>query len=136
VDLAAVMAGRMVRFPGVAVTTGWHGLDGDDGRADDVVPRLGGDGDGGGGSRGCGDVVPMVEEECDGAVPRHGGEGQAYDMVPGHSDGVEAARVVVAWTRRRRRGRGKFWQPDGVQVNILRLGFKDRADRCFIGEQQ
>jgi hypothetical protein len=60
-------------------------------------------GDGDGGSReGC-DIDQMVEE-WDGAVP-------------GRGDGMEA--VGVAWSRRRRRGRGKFWQPDGVQVKIL-----------------
>jgi hypothetical protein len=39
--------------------------------------------------------------------------------------------TAMMWTWRRqwrhRRGRGKFWQPDDIQVKILRLGFKDRA---------
>jgi hypothetical protein len=49
---------------------------------------------------------------------------------------LEAVEVAAAWTQRRRRGRRKFWQPDDVQVKILRLGFKDRAVGGFIGGQQ
>jgi hypothetical protein len=123
----AVTAGRMARFPGMAVTTGRHGLNGSDGRADDVV--FGRDGDGVGCRRGGGGMVLMAEEERDGEV-------WANDIVPGRGDGVEAVRVAVAWTRHRFRGRGKFWQPDGIQVKILWLGFKDRAARGFTGGQQ
>jgi hypothetical protein len=74
-------------------------------------------------------VTATVEEERDGLVPGHG------------SDGMElATAVVTTWMqpgwRRRRRGRREFWQPDDVQVNILRLGFKDRAAGGFIGGPQ
>jgi hypothetical protein len=55
-------------------------------------------------------VVSMAEEEWDGTVP-------------GHRDGVEVVGVAAAWTRRRQRRRGKFWQPDNIQVKILRLGW-------------
>jgi hypothetical protein len=48
-DPATVMAGRTVRFPGAAVTTGQCGPGGSDGRADD---------DGGGGGWEGGGVVP------------------------------------------------------------------------------
>jgi hypothetical protein len=43
---------------------------------------------------------------------------------------------VVAWTQWRQRRRGKIWQLDGVQVKILRLGFKDRVVGVFIGRPQ
>jgi hypothetical protein len=49
---------------------------------------------------------------------------------------LEVVGMVAAWTQWHRRGRGKFWQPDGVQVKILRLGFKDMAVGGFIDGQQ
>jgi hypothetical protein len=121
------MTGWTMRFPGAAVTTEWRGSNGDDSRAAGVVPRCGGDDDDGGGGRGDGGVVPMVEEEQDDTVLGRGCEGQADVAVPRHGNGMEAVRVAAAWTRRRRRRREKFWQPDDVQVKILRLGFKDRV---------
>jgi hypothetical protein len=75
-------------------------------------------GDGGGGVREGGDVVPMAEE-WDNAVP-------------GPDDSVEAVGVVAAWTWQRRRWHRMFWQLDGVPIEILRLGFKDGATGCFI----
>jgi hypothetical protein len=50
-----VTAGRMVLFPGVAVTAGRHGH---------------GNGDGGGGGQEGSGVVPTVDQERDGAVLR------------------------------------------------------------------
>jgi hypothetical protein len=67
-DLAAVMAKRMARFPGMAVMAGLCGPNGGDGRADNVIPRGGGDCDGIGGGRGGDGMVPTVEEEQDGVV--------------------------------------------------------------------
>jgi hypothetical protein len=43
-------------------------------------------------------VVPTVEEELDGMIPRRGGEGQVDSTAPRCGDGVEAVRVVAAWT--------------------------------------
>jgi hypothetical protein len=131
VDLAEVTVGRTTRFPSTVVTTGWCGPGIGDGQADDVVAGHGGDGVGSG--RGGGGVALIVEEEQDDIVPRCGGEVRDKGAVPGHGDGVEAVGVAVAWTRRRRRACRKFWQPNGVQVKIFRLGFKDRAARGFIG---
>jgi hypothetical protein len=127
-----VTTGRKARFPGAPVMAERRGPDG---------------GDCGGRWRGDG-VVPMVEERDD-VVPRHdgedqvdgvvagcGGEGQADDAIPGRSDGMEAVEVTMTWTQRRRRRRMKFRQLDGVQVKILRLGFKDRAAVGFRGGPQ
>jgi hypothetical protein len=69
-----------------------------------------------------------VKEEQDG--DDGGGEGWLSSRVDG-SDGVDS---MAAHRRgRHRRGHGKFWHPDGVQVKILWLGFKDRAAGGFIG---
>jgi hypothetical protein len=57
-----VIAGRTAPFPGAVVTVGQRGPD---------------YGDGVGGSRERGGVVPMANEERDSAVPGHGGEGRA-----------------------------------------------------------
>jgi hypothetical protein len=131
--LIVVMAGKTGWFQGTAVTAERHGLGGGDGRADGTVPEHSGDGDdGGGGQEGSG-MVSTVEEEWDGVVPECGDEGHADGMVLGHGDGVEAVRVVAAWTRQCQRGHGKFLQPDGIQVKILWLGFKDRVAGGFIG---
>jgi hypothetical protein len=65
-----------------------------------------------------------------------GCDGQADSAVPGRGDSVEPITVATVWTQRRRRGHKKFWQPDGVEVKIIQLGFKDRAARGFIGEPQ
>jgi hypothetical protein len=108
--------------------SGRRGLGGGDGREDNTVLGHGYNSDDDGGGRGGDNVVLMAEEEQDGMVPGHGGEGRA--------DGVEAVGVATMWTQRRRRGRGKFWQLDSVQVKILRSTFKDRAVRGFIGGQQ
>jgi hypothetical protein len=100
---------------------------GSDNRVDGVVLRHGSDNDGGGGHRGGGwaggDMVQTVEEKQDG-------------VVPGRGDGLKAVRVVAMWTQQRRRGSRKFLQPDGVQVKILRLGFKDWVAGGFLGGPQ
>jgi hypothetical protein len=70
----------------------------------------------------------MVEEEQDGSVPGCGGEGRA----DGGDDMDPSVVAVTAWRRRRRRGSGKFWQTNSVQVKILWLGFKDRVAGGFI----
>jgi hypothetical protein len=88
--------GRTVRFPSVVVTAGRCGPDDYDSCADGAVPGRGSDDDGGGGGRGGSDVVPTAEEERDGVVPWHGGEGKADDMILECSDGVEAVGVVAA----------------------------------------
>jgi hypothetical protein len=130
-----VMVRRTTLFLGAAVTTGWCGPGGDDGEEDNAVPGHGSNGDAVGGGWGGSSVVPMAEEERDDTVPMCGGEVRADGTVLGHGDNVETIGLAVAWTRRRRRGRGKFWQPDGIQVKILWLGFKDRATGGFIGRQ-
>jgi hypothetical protein len=155
-DWAPVTAGRTVRFPGTVViakrcgpsggdgrgnmrfsgtvvTARWRGPDGGDSQEDGTLLRHGDDGDNGGRGQEGGGVVPMAEEERDGTVPGHGGEGRVDSVVPGRGDGVEAVEVASAWTRQRRRGRKKFCQPDDIQVKILRLGFKDSATGGFIG---
>jgi hypothetical protein len=66
-------------------------------------------------------MMTAEEEQCS-VVPGHGSEGR-----------VAMAWRRTGWRRRRRRGSGKFWQTDGVQVKILRLGFKDREAEGFIG---
>jgi hypothetical protein len=71
-------------------------------------------------------VTATVEEERDGLVPGRGSDGMELAM---------AAWMQPGW-RQRRRGRGEFWQPHDVQVNILQLGFKDRAAGGFIGGPQ
>jgi hypothetical protein len=84
-----------------------------------------GDSDDSGGGRGGGgvvlDAVMNAEEERDGSVPEHGGEGWANV-----GDGVDPM-PTTAWRRpgwrRCRRGRGKCW-------------FKDMAARGFIGGLQ
>jgi hypothetical protein len=53
----------------------------------------GGDGREGGG------LVPIAEEQWDGIVPGHGGDGRADDAVPDRGAGVEAVTVAVAWAR-------------------------------------
>jgi hypothetical protein len=78
--------------------------------------------------------MAMVEEEQDNAVSGQGDEGRMDD-----GDGMDLAVAMATmwrrtgWWRHRRRGCGKFWQPDSVQVKILWLGFKDRETRGFIG---
>jgi hypothetical protein len=134
VDPMAVTVGRTTWFPSAVVTTGWRGPGIGDGQVDDVVAGHGGDGVGSG--RGGGGVALIVEEERDDIVPGCGGEVRDKGAVLGHGDGVEAVGVAVAWTQRCRRACRKFWQPDGVQVKIFRLGFKDRAAGGFIGGQQ
>jgi hypothetical protein len=62
-----------------------------------MVPGRGDSGDGGG--QGDSGVVPMVEEEQDGAVPMVSGEGRVDSTVAGRGDGIEAVGVVAAWTR-------------------------------------
>jgi hypothetical protein len=89
VDLAAVTAKRMARFPGVAVMAELRGPNGGDGRADDMIPRGGGDCDDVGGDRGGDGVVPMVEEEQDDAVLWCGGEVWADGM-----DSAASKRVL------------------------------------------
>jgi hypothetical protein len=42
---------------------------------------------------------------------------------PRHGDGVEVVGVAAAQTRWSRRRHGKFWQPDGIEVKILRLRY-------------
>jgi hypothetical protein len=77
-----------------------------------------------------------VEEERDITVLERSGEGRADG-----GDGMDLAAAMAwrwmewwwQWRWRRRRGRRKFWQPDGIQVKILRLGFKDRETWGFIG---
>jgi hypothetical protein len=115
-----------MRFSGTVVVARRRGPDGGDSQEDGTLLRRGGDGDNGGGGQEGGGVVPMAEEERDGTVPGHGGEGWADSVVPERGDGVEAIEVALAWTQRRRRGRKKFCQPNDIQVKILRLGFKDR----------
>jgi hypothetical protein len=107
-DPATVMAGSTTWFPSAVVTVERCGPD---------------DGDIGGWGREGGGVVPVVEEERDGAVLRRG-------------DSVEAVGAASVWTWRRQIQRGIFWQPNGVQVKILRLVFKDKAARGFIGGSQ
>jgi hypothetical protein len=119
----AVTAERMVHFPSAAVTSRRCGPD--------CVNS-----DDGGGGRGGGGVVPMIEEEWDNTVLGRDGEGRVDCVVPRCGDFIEAVGVVSAWTRRQRRGRGKFWEADGVQVKILRLGFKDGATGGFIDGPQ
>jgi hypothetical protein len=66
-----------------------------------------------------------VEEERDNVVPGRDGEGRADG-----GDGVDLVAATewrrTGWRWRRRRGRGNIWQPNGVQVKILWLGFKDQ----------
>jgi hypothetical protein len=143
-DQAAVMAGwcgpgdgdgqEDGAVPEHGDDNGHCGPDGGDGWEDDVVAGHGGDGVGSG--QGGGGVALIVEEERDDIVPGCGSEVRDKGAVLGHGDGVEAVGVAVAWTQRRRRACRKFWQPDGVQVKIFRLGFKDRAVGGFIGGQQ
>jgi hypothetical protein len=131
-------SGRQQRGPGGG--DGWADDTfpgrGSDGRADSTVLGRGSDGDDGGGGRGGGGVVLTTEEERDDAVSGHDGEGRADGVVPGSGDGMQAVEVATAWTRWRRRRRGKFWLPDIVQVKILQLGFKDQTTRGFIGTTQ
>jgi hypothetical protein len=122
--------------PGVVVTTEQCAPRGGEGRVDVAVPRCGGDGDNNGGGRGGGGIVPTVEQEQDDLVPGSGGEGPVDGAVPGRDDNVEAVGMVAAWTQWHRRRCGTFWQPNGVQVKILRLWFKGRAAGGFIGGQQ
>jgi hypothetical protein len=106
----------MTRFLGMVVMTGWRGPGGGDGRENDAFPgplamagRSGpGDGGGSGGRQEGDDVVLTTEEERDNTVAERGGEGQSDVVVLGSGDCVEAVRMVAAWTRRCRRGRGKF----------------------------
>jgi hypothetical protein len=74
----------------------------------------------------------VAEEERDSMVPGHGGEGRADG-----GDSVDPTAATTwrwtGWRRRRRRGHGKFWLADNVQVKILQLWFKDQETRSFIG---
>jgi hypothetical protein len=74
-----------------------------------------------------------TKEEWDDSVTGHGGEGRAND-----GNGVDPA--AAPWRRSewrwRRRGCGKFWQPNDVQVKVLRLGFQDTTAGGFIDGSQ
>jgi hypothetical protein len=102
VDRAAVMATQQGpsdsddRLDSVAVTTGQRGPGSGDDREDGTVHGRGSDDDGGGSSQGDGSVVLAVEEERDGTVPGHGGEGWADDAVPGRGDSMETFKVAAA----------------------------------------
>jgi hypothetical protein len=58
----------------------------------------------------------MTEEEWDDSTHGHDSEGRADS-----GDGVDLVAVVATAWRRRRRGRKKFGQPDGVKVKIIQL---------------
>jgi hypothetical protein len=76
-------------------------------------------------------VTVTTEEEWDGSTRGHDGEGRTDS-----GDGVDLVAVVATAWRRHRRGHEKFGQPDSVKVKILRIGFKDRTTRGFIGGPQ
>jgi hypothetical protein len=62
-DLMVVTARRMTWFLGKVLTAGRRGPSGSDSRADGMVPRCGGDSDGGGGGREGSNVVPIGAHE-------------------------------------------------------------------------
>jgi hypothetical protein len=74
------------------VPTEWQGPGGSDGQVDGAVFGR----DGGEGGQGGGGMALTVEEERDGVVSDHGGEGRADDTVLGCSNDVEAIGVAAA----------------------------------------